>query len=79
LVTAGQLTLTRLRQHNPYLHFLTYNAVGGALWAITVPLLGYWLGGLIPNLDHYILLVVGAAVLLSLVPVALELRKLRSR
>jgi len=63
----------------PYLRFLTYNAIGGALWAITVPLLGYWLGGLIPNLDRYILLVVGAAVLLSLIPVALELRKLRSR
>lgn len=62
-----------------YLRFLTYNAVGGVLWAIIVPLLGYWLGGLIPNLDRYILLVVGAAVLLSLIPVALELRKLRSR
>jgi len=63
----------------PYLRFLTSNAVGGVLWAIIVPLLGYWLGGLIPNLDRYILLVVGVAVVLSLIPVALELRKLRSR
>lgn len=61
----------------PYVRFLTYNVVGGVLWAITVPLLGYWLGGLIPNLDRYILLVVGGAVLLSLIPVGLELQKLR--
>ena len=63
----------------PYARFLTCNIAGGALWAVTVPALGYWLGGLIPNLDHYILLVVGAAVLLSLIPVGLELRKLRRR
>lgn len=62
----------------PYPRFLTYNIVGGLLWAVSVPVLGYWLGGLIPNLDRYILLVVGAAVVLSLIPVALEVRKLRA-
>lgn len=61
----------------PYLHFLAYNVVGGVLWAVIVPGLGFWLGGLIPNLDRYILLVVGVAVLLSLIPVGLELRKMR--
>jgi len=61
----------------PYLRFLAFNIIGGLLWAITVPLLGFWLGGLIPNLDRYILLVVGAAVLLSLIPVGLHLLKLR--
>jgi len=49
--------------------------VGGALWV----LLGYWLGGLLPNLDRYFLLVVGAAVQLSLIPVVLELHKLFNR
>jgi membrane-associated protein len=62
----------------PYARFLIYNVVGGLLWATSVPLLGYWLGGLIPNLDRYILLVVGVAVVLSLIPVGLELRKLRA-
>ncbi|GBF04535.1 dedA protein [Deinococcus aerius] len=62
----------------PYARFLTYNVVGGLLWAISVPLLGFWLGGLIPHLDRYILLVVGVAVVLSLIPVGLELRKLRA-
>ncbi len=62
-----------------YPHFLGYNLVGGVLWAVTVPALAYWLGALIPNLDRYILLVIGVVVLLSLIPVALEVRKLRSR
>lgn len=61
-----------------YARFLIYNVVGGLLWATSVPLLGYWLGGLIPHLDRYILLVVGVAIVLSLMPVGLELRKLRA-
>lgn len=63
----------------PFPRFQFYNVVGGLAWAISVPFLGYWLGGLIPHLDRYILLVVGAAVVLSLIPVGLELRKLHLR
>ncbi|EYB68568.1 dedA protein [Deinococcus phoenicis] len=63
----------------PYLRFLSYSVAGGLLWGVGVPLLGYWLGGLIPHLDRYILLVVGVAVVLSLIPVGLELRKASRR
>lgn len=59
----------------PYPQFLAYNAVGGLLWALAVPLLGYALGSVIPNLDRYILLVVGVVVVLSFIPVALEVRR----
>ncbi|GAA5437658.1 DedA family protein [Deinococcus aquaticus] len=61
-----------------YPKFLTYNVIGGLLWALTVPLLGYALGGLIPNLDRYILLLVGVVVVLSFIPVAMELRRART-
>ncbi|GHF57923.1 membrane-associated protein [Deinococcus metalli] len=61
-----------------YPKFLTYNVVGGLLWALGVPLLGYALGGLIPNLDRYILLLVGVVVVLSFIPVALEVRRART-
>lgn len=61
-----------------YGHFQRYNVVGGLLWSLGVPLLGYLLGGLIPNLDHYVLLVIGVVVLLSLIPVLLEWRKQRA-
>lgn len=70
LAGVGQMT---------YSQFLIYNVVGGLLWATSVPLLGYWLGGLIPHLDRYILLIIGVVVVLSLIPVGLELNKLRSK
>ncbi len=59
------------------MRFVSYNVLGGLLWALAVPLLGYLLGGLIPNLDRYILLVIGLVIVLSLIPVALELRRVR--
>lgn len=61
----------------PYGQFLRYNVVGALLWSLSVPLLGFLLGGLIPNLDQYILLVIGVVVLLSVIPVVLEFRKAR--
>lgn len=60
-----------------YGDFLRYNVIGGLLWALGVPSLGYLLGGLIPNLDRYILLVIGVVVLLSFIPVLLEVQKAR--
>ncbi|MFC3832898.1 MULTISPECIES: DedA family protein [Deinococcus] len=62
----------------PYRRFLTYNVLGGLLWALGVPLLGYALGGLIPNLDRYILVLVGIVVVVSFIPVAVELLKARA-
>ncbi len=58
-----------------YPKFLLYNLLGGVLWGAGVPLAGFYLGRLIPNLDRYILLVVGLVVALSLVPLGLELRR----
>ena len=60
-----------------YGDFLRYNVIGGLLWALGVPSLGYLLGGLIPDLDRYILLVIGVVVLLSFIPVLLEVQKAR--
>lgn len=45
-----------------------YNVLGGVLWATSVPALGYWLGHLVPNLDHYVLLAVLLAAVFSAVP-----------
>lgn len=50
-----------------YRRFLSYNVVGALLWAVGLPLAGYFLGSSIPHLDHYlipaviIILVVAAA------------------
>lgn len=46
--------------------FLFYNVIGGVLWGGGVTLAGYWLGSKIPQLDHYIELVLIAVILVSL-------------
>ncbi len=55
-----------------YKTFFFYNIGGGAIWAVGLPLLGYTLGQVIPDADRYILPIVGAIVVVSLVPAAFE-------
>lgn len=55
-----------------YRTFVSYNVIGGLLWAVGVTLLGYWLGSLIPDIDVYLLPIVALIIALSLVPIALE-------
>ncbi|MGH8928189.1 MAG: DedA family protein [Acidimicrobiia bacterium] len=62
-----------------YRTFVTYNVVGGLLWAIGVTMLGYLLGELIPDIDTYLLPIVGLIILISFVPIGLEWRKGRKR
>ncbi|MDQ3758033.1 MAG: VTT domain-containing protein [Actinomycetota bacterium] len=58
-----------------YRTFLRFNVLGGFLWGVGVTLLGYVLGDTIPDIDKYLLPVILVIVALSLLPVALELRK----
>jgi membrane-associated protein len=53
--------------------FLVYNIVGGLFWAISVSALGSWLGNTIPNIDHYILPILGVISLLALSPIIVRL------
>lgn len=57
----------------PYGSFLFYNIFGGMFWAISVSALGYWFGNTIPNIDHYILPVIGVIVILALAPTIVRL------
>jgi membrane-associated protein len=49
--------------------FFIYDFIGVVVWSVVVTLLGYWFGSKIPNIDHYIMPVVGLAVLISFGPV----------
>ena len=60
-----------------YRTFVTFNVLGGLLWAVGVTTLGYVLGESIPDIDKYLLPVIGLIVLLSLLPVVFEYRKAR--
>ncbi|MFA6445644.1 MAG: VTT domain-containing protein [Candidatus Paceibacterota bacterium] len=55
-----------------YLTFIRYNIFGGLIWAIFIPLSGYLLGNSIPNVDHYLLLIVILITLTSFLPIISE-------
>lgn len=61
--------------------FSLWNAVGGLGWPALVLLLGYALGGALPrdNIDTYLLPIVAAIVVISLVPIGMEIRRSRQR
>jgi membrane-associated protein len=56
-----------------YRRFVTYNIVGGLLWACGVTLAGYFLGNLIPDVDKYLLPIIVLIVLVSVLPSAIHL------
>ncbi len=58
-----------------YPSFLTYNIVGGVLWTFGLTLLGYFLGSVIPDVDRYLLPIVLAIVVISLLPSVFHLWK----
>jgi membrane-associated protein len=60
-----------------YRRFLFYNVFGGFLWVASLTWAGYLLGTLIPDISRYIHIVVLVVILLSMVPVVIELWKAR--
>lgn len=62
-----------------YRLFLSYNIVGGLLWAAGVTFLGYFLGSRIPGIATYITPIVIVIILVSLIPIIWELRKPENR
>lgn len=57
--------------------FTVWQTVGGLVWTVGLVMAGYALGSSVPNVDRYLLPMVALVVVLSLIPLALEL--LRSR
>ena len=60
----------------PYRKFLIFNATGDIAWATSVTLVGYYIGSRVPNVDHYILLLVLAAMIITTAPTLYHLGKL---
>lgn len=58
-----------------YSTFFAYNIIGGILWAIGLPLAGFFLGGLIPQSEKYLEVIVLTIVFLSLIPTFVHLIK----
>jgi membrane-associated protein len=60
-----------------YRTFVTFNVMGGLLWAVGVTTLGYVLGETAPWVEDYLLPVIAVIIALSLIPVAVELLRHR--
>lgn len=58
-VVAGASKMPRQR-------FMVFNVLGGVLWGVSMPVLGYALGQKIPHLDKYIEVVLVGVVVLSI-------------
>ena len=57
--------------------FALWQSVGGLLWAVGLVLTGHALGASVPNVDRYLLPAISAIVVLSLLPVAIEIARAR--
>jgi membrane-associated protein len=63
----------------PVRTFTIWQVVGGLVWSVGVTLAGFELGSRISNIDHYLLPIIAVIVLVSLIPIALELLRSRKR
>ncbi|MGZ4657456.1 MAG: DedA family protein [Blastococcus sp.] len=59
--------------------FTLWQVIGGLIWSLGVTLAGYALGSRIPSIDKYLLPIIAVIIALSLIPVALEVRRSRNR
>lgn len=62
----------------PVRTFTLWQVIGGVIWSVGVTLAGYALGSTIPSIDTYLLPIIAAIVVVSLIPVGLEIVRARS-
>jgi len=62
-----------------YRRFLFYNVAGGVGWVTSMTWAGYLLGRTVPNINEQIHVVVIIVILLSLIPIVVELVRERRR
>ena len=53
--------------------FTIWQVAGGAVWSVGLTMAGYALGATVPGVDQYLLPVIALIVVVSLIPLALEL------
>jgi membrane-associated protein len=58
-----------------YRRFVTYNILGGLLWAVGLTVAGYVLGNVIPDVDKYLLPILAAIIIISLLPSILHVMR----
>lgn len=59
--------------------FTVWQVIGGLVWSLGVTIAGYVLGSHVPDIDRYLLPIVAGIIVVSLIPVGLELLRARRR
>ena len=52
----------------PYTTFVRFNILGAFAWGACIPLLGYFLGSVIPDIDQYLLPIILGIIIVSIIP-----------
>lgn len=58
-----------------YPRFLSFNVIGGFLWALGIPVAGFWLGNVIPGADQYLFPIVAFIIMVSVLPSVIHVIK----
>ena len=56
-----------------YKRFLFFNVIGAFLWAVCVPILGFYLGNVIPGVDKYLLPILAFIIIFSVLPTVIHI------
>ncbi|MBI4132111.1 MAG: VTT domain-containing protein [Candidatus Sungbacteria bacterium] len=62
-----------------YRIFFSYNVAGAFLWAVLLPLAGYFLGAVIPDVDRYLLPIVTGIIVVTTLPSVITVLRDRER
>jgi len=62
-----------------YKKFLPFNVIGGALWVLSMTLIGYSLGRSIPNIEKHLHLVIAVVIVISFLPLIYEWLQARKK
>lgn len=62
-----------------YKSFVPYSITGGLLWGAGVTILGYYLGESVPDIERYIIPIIGVIVIISIIPPIIERRLLKKK
>jgi membrane-associated protein len=60
-----------------YRTFFFYNVLGAVFWALGMTWLGYFLGSVIPNIDKYLIPIILAIIIVSILPTLIHIIKNR--
>lgn len=63
----------------PYRKFLLFDVIGDVVWAVSISLVGYYIGSRIPHVDTYIIGGLGVVILITVLPTLFHVARIQLR